>query len=219
MNSRRPRAWQRFAVGLVLGLALASAGGCTNLLFTGAYMIRGTDVPAECNKLREKRVVVVCRPVVSLQYRNARVDQDLAQEVSVLLREKVPKIKMVDHRKVAEWMDEHAWEEYTEVGKALKADIVVGIDLEHFDLHQSQTLFQGRANTEVKAYDCHTGKLLFKKRPSQLIYPPNRVIQTSDVQEADFRREFIRILADQVARHFFAYDPHDDFALDSKRIE
>jgi hypothetical protein len=219
MNSRRPRACQRFVVGLVLAAALVSAGGCTSLLFTAAYMIRGTDVPAECNKLREKRVVVVCRPVVSLQYRNARVDQDLAQEVSVLLREKVPKIKMVDHRKVAEWMDEHAWEEYTEVGKALNADIVVGIDLEHFDLHQSQTLFQGRANTEVKAYDCQTGKLLFKKRPQQLVYPPHRVIQTSDVQEADFRREFIRILADQVARHFFAHDPYDDFALDSKRIE
>jgi len=218
MNSGRTSWWQRLVIVLVLGAALAPAGGCTQVLFTAAYLWKGTDTPAEYDKLREKRVAVVCRSVVTLQYRNARVDQDLAQEVSDLLRKNVPKIKMVEHRKVAEWMDENTWDEYTEVGKALNADFVVGIDLESFELHQSQTLFQGRANTEVKVYDCHTGQVVFKKRLPQSVYPPNRVIQASDIQEADFRREFVRILADQVARHFYAHDPYTDFALDSKTI-
>jgi len=218
MNSGRTSWQQRLVLVLLLGAALAPAGGCTNLLFTAAYLWRGNNAPAECNKLREKRVAVVCRSVVTLQYRNARVDQDLAQEVSALLSKNVPKIKMVEHRKVAEWMDEHTWEEYTEVGKAVKADIVVGIDLESFDLHQSQTLLQGRANTEIKVYDCHTGQVVFKKRLPQSVYPPNRVVQASDVQEVEFRREFIRILADQVARHFYDHDPYTDFALDAKSI-
>jgi hypothetical protein len=219
MKERRTKAALRSLLMLLLAPLVASASGCTGLLFTAAYLFKGNDVPAECDKLREKRVVVVCRPLVGLRYNLARVDQDLAQEVGVLLRQHVPKIKVVDHRKVAEWMDENTWEEYVDVGKALKADLVVGIDLEHFDLHKSQTLLQGRANAEVKVYDCQTGKLVFRKRPPQAVYPPNREVQTSDVQEADFRRQFVRVLADQLARHFHDHDRYDNFAMDAKNLE
>lgn len=203
---------------LVFVMTFASTCGCTSMLFTAAYLFKGNDAPPECDKLREKRVVVVCRAMVTLQYNLARVDQDLAQEVGVLLRQNVPKIKVVDHRKVAEWMDEHTWEDYVEVGKALNADLVVGIDLERFSLHKSQTLYQGRASTEIKVYDCHTGKLVFRKRPSEAVYPPNREVQASEMQESDFRRQFVRVLADQLARHFYAHDRYENFALDAKGI-
>lgn len=219
MKQPRTNIWQRSVVMAFAGAMVASASGCTSLLFTASYLFKGNDAPAECDKLREKRVVVVCRPLVGLRYNLARVDQDLAQEVGILLRQNVPKIKVVDHRKVAEWMDENTWEEYVEVGKALKADLVVGIDLEHFELHKSQTLLQGRANSEVKVFDCQTGKLVFRKRLPQTVYPPNREVQTSDVQEADFRRQFVRVLADQLGRHFYDHDRYDNFAMDAKSIE
>lgn len=210
--------WRRCWGILVLATTIASTGGCTSMLFTAAYLFKGNDVPAECDKLREKRVVVVCRAMVNLQYNLARVDQDLAQEVGNLLRQNVSKIKVVDHRKVAEWMDEHTWEDYVEVGKALNADLVVGIDLERFSLHKSQTLYQGRANTEIKVFDCQTGKLVFRKRPPEAVYPPNREVQASEIQESDFRRQFVRVLADQLARHFYAHDRYENFALDAKGI-
>jgi len=207
-------------VAVLVALAVGTAvSGCASALFTPLYLIKGNDAPAECNKLRDKRVAVVCRPVVALQYRDARVDQDLANEVSGLLRKNVPKIKMIDHRKVAEWMDEHTWEEYAEVGKALGADLVVGIDLEFFDLRQSQTLLQGRANAEIKVVDCKTKEVVFKKRLPQSVYPPNRVVQASDVEEHQFRRDFVRVLANQIGRHFYPHDAYADFALDSKHIE
>ena len=218
MKDRRTTALQRLGATLVLGVMAASLGGCQSLLFTAAYLIRGTDDPAECNKLREKRVAVVCRPVVSLKYTSARVNQDLAQQVAALLREKVRKIKMIDQRKVAEWMDENRWDEYTEVGRAVGADIVVGIDLEQFELYESQTLYKGRAITEIKAFDCHTGKAIFTKPPTNLVYPPHREVQTSDMQESDFRRQFVSILAEQIARHFYAHDPYEDVGLDSKNM-
>ena len=212
----------RFRFSLVAGtavLAVTTLVGCTGALFTAAYLIKGNDTPAECDKLCGKRVVVVCRPVVALQYRDARADQDLAEQVSLLLKTNVKKIKIIDHRKVAEWMDEHSWQEYVEVGKALGADIVVGIDLEHFELRPSQTLFQGKANSTVVAIDCHTKTEIFHKQLPQVVYPPNRVVQASDVQEQTFRREFIRVAADQISRHFHSFDPHADFAMDSKSIE
>ena len=206
-------------VGLALSAVMALGGGCTNLLFTAAYLIKGNDAPAECTKLSDKRVAVVCRPVVALQYNNARVDQDLASEISSLLQKNVKKIKVIDHRKVAEWMDENTWDEYVEVGKALGADMVVGVDLEFFDLRQSQTLYQGRANAQVKVVDCKTKEVVFKKRLPQTIYPPNRVVQASDMEEHQFRREFVHVLADQIGRSFYPHDRYADFALDSKHVE
>jgi hypothetical protein len=207
---------------LLLGMLLTVvtiSGGCTTGLFTLAYLIKGNSEPAECKLLKEKKVVVVCRSVVELQYRNARVEQDVAQQVGRLLKENVPKIKLVEHRKVAEWMDEHSWDDYYDVGKALGADIVVGIDLEHFDLYQGQTLYQGRATAEIKVYDCKTKELLWKKRPPRSVYPPNRVVQTSEKQESEFRQEFVHVLADQLGRYFYDHDPYTDFGLDSKTIE
>jgi hypothetical protein len=209
----------RLALVLPIAAAALSAAGCSSALFTVMYLFKGTNVPAECDQLKEKRVVVVCRPVVSLQYRNAHVEHDIAREVGELLRKNVPKIKVVDHRKVAEWMDANYVDDYVEVGKALHADMVVGIDLEQFTLLQGQTLYQGRATVGVKVHDCKTGKPVFQKRPPQTVYPPNRVVQTSEKQESDFRREFVQVLADQIARHFYEHDAYADVALDAKSMD
>jgi hypothetical protein len=206
------------AAGLVSAV-VALGGGCTNMLFTAAYLIKGHDSPAECTKLREKRVAVVCRPVVALQYRDARVDQDLATELGGLLQKNVTKIKVIDHRKVAEWMDEHNWDDYTEVGKALGAELVVGVDLLSFNLRQSQTLLQGQADTEIRVVDCATREVVFKKRLPKVVYPPHREVQASDMQEQQFRRDFVHVLAERIGEHFYPHDAYSDFAMDSKHVE
>lgn len=216
---RRSFRFAGLALALLAVAAVLSAGGCAGGMFTIMYLLKGNNAPAECDKLKEKRVVVVCRPVVALQYRNARVEHDLAEQVGVLLRENVPKIKVIDHRKAAEWMDENNWDDYLQVGRALKADMVVGIDLEQFSMLQGQTLYQGKASTQIKVYDCKTGKLVFEKNPPQSVYPPNRVVQTSEKQEGEFRREFIRVLADQIGRCFYEHDPHADIALDARSMD
>jgi hypothetical protein len=60
---------------------------------------------------------------------------------------------------------------------------------------------------------------VFQKRPPQTVYPPNRVVQTSEKQESDFRREFVQVLADQIARHFYEHDAYADVALDAKSMD
>jgi hypothetical protein len=206
---------------VLFGLAVVLVGisGCTQLMFTVAYLFKGMNEDAECGALVNKRVVVVCRPVVALKYANARVDQELAEAVSELLKTNVKKIKIVEHAKVAEWMDEHTWDDFAEVGKAMGADLVVGIDLEQFDLYQGQTLYQGRAATAIKVCDCKTGSVVFKKDPPRVTYPPNVPIPTSDKQESEFRRVFIRVLADRIGRYFYDHDPNADVALDARAMD
>src|SRR6476660_7458306 len=127
---------------LVVLVSIASAGcvaatGCT-LMATAMYVIQGSNTPADFNGLKGKRVAVVCRPITSLHFRDASVSRDLGKQVGILLEKNVDKIDIVDQREVFEWGDENDWEDYVEIGKALNADMVVGLDLEEFNLYQGQ---------------------------------------------------------------------------------
>ncbi len=215
----RPSIQRGIVLLVLLAVAALPAVGCQSLMFTVAYLWNGTDVPPEFDGLKGKKVAVVCRPLPSLQYSNSNVGRDLAGQITLLLAQNVPKIKIIDQRKVAKWSDENRWEEYTEVGKAVKADLVVGIDLESFSLYQMQTLYQGKANATVQVYDCKSGKMLFEKSLPQSVYPPNTGIDTSEMTEPEFRKKFMLVLADQIGRHFYAHDEHADLAQDSTALD
>lgn len=214
----------RKQLGLLLALffvvsPLAIATGC-NLMATAMYVVSGQNTPAEFPGLKDKRVAVVCRPVTSLDFRDSTVSRDLAKQVSLLLAKEVPKIRLIDQRDVLEWADENTWEEYSEIGKALNADLVVGVDLEQFSLHHGQTLYQGKANIRLLVYDVKQGRdPVFEKNLPQAVYPPTAPIPASDNQEADFRRKFVAYLARQIAHHFYAHDSTVDFANDSTAVQ
>ncbi len=216
------RPFIRFAVVaavLIAVAALSCSGGCRSAIATALYLFKGDDVDPEYTGLKGKKVAVVCRPPAGLNYANSTVGRDLVQQMSKLLQEHVPKIKVVDAQKVNKWCDENTWEEYVEVGKALKADVVVGVELEKFSIYQAQTLYQGKANAMVRVYDCKDGgKVVFEKILPQTVYPPNTFIQTSDEQESEFRREFVGVLADQIARHFYGHDPYADLGQDNSAL-
>ena len=207
------------ATVFVAGAIVVSSIGCQAGVATALYLIKGTDVDPDYAGLKGKKVAVVCRQPVGLQYSNSTAGRDLAQQMSKLLQEKVPKIKVIDAQKVAKWCDENTWEEYEEVGKALKADVVVGVELNKFSIYSGQTLYQGKANAAVHVYDCKDGgKMVFEKVLPQTVYPPNTFIQTSEIQESEFRREFVGVLADQIARHFYAHDPLADLGQDGSAL-
>ena len=199
---------------------LAACGGCHQLLFTAVYLFHGNNVKAEYKELRGKTVAVVCRPLATFKYNNnARAHQDVADQVGRLLQKNVSKIKVVSHRKVAEWMDGHNSDDYAEIAKAVGADVVVAIDLQQFDVLLSQTLYQGRAVAEVKVYDCKSGNPLFEKDPIQVTFPPNAPVSASDgAAEETFRRKFVRVLAERLARAFYDYEADRDYGLDSAAL-
>ena len=207
------RAWRRWGYLVWLGVLLPAAG-CS--AFTGLlYVMGANDAPAEYNGLKGKKVAVVCRPITSLHYQDSHVAADLSVMVGKILRDNSKRVTILDPRKVEKWCDENTWDEYVEVGKAVEADVVLAIDLEHFDIYQGQTLYQGRASTTVRVYDCKDGKILFEKTSRQTVYPPNSCVAASEKQASQFRREFLKVLGDQIARVFYSHDPYADMALDA----
>jgi hypothetical protein len=216
----RPLFRRRIILMAMVLITALPAVGCRNVLFTAMYLFKGTDVDPDFKDLKGKKVAVVCRPMVSLQYANSNVGRELAQQISLLLQEQVPKVKLVDQRKIAKWTDENTWEEYPEVGKAMKADMVVAVDLESFSLYQGQTLYQGKANATIRVFDCKKGgKEVFRKSIPQCVYPPSAPMPASERTEPEFRAEFVNKLANQIGRHFFAHDPYADFGEDAASLK
>jgi hypothetical protein len=207
------------AAALLATIAIASQSGCTNMLATMAWVIQGGEVPPEFTGLRNKNVAVVCRPLVDLEYSNSRSAEEIAKQVGKLLEARVRKVRVVDPRQVAQWTDEHDWNDFAEVGKALKADLVLGIDLGEFSLYQGQTLYQGKARIVLTVYDvAQNGKIVYQKKLPPTVYPPNVAIPTAERQEDQFRQLFISVLSDEIGRHFYAHDARADFARDSKTL-
>jgi len=203
---------------LVLAAVVVVSGGC-NVLATAMYIISGANVSAEYKGLEGKKIAVVCRPITSLQYRNSSVARDLAKQVGLLLKKNVKRVEIIEQREIDQWSDENNWEEYVDIGKALNADVVVGLDLEQFSLYEGKTLYQGKANLTLLVFDVAKGKEpVFEKPLPQTHYPPNSAIPAGDKPEAQFRRQFVGELAEQIARHFYDHDSYVDFASDSTAL-
>ena len=138
--------------------AVTLASGCS-LLATAMYVIEGTNTKADFAGLKGKTRGrglpaghFAALPRFERLARPGQAGRHAAGEATS------PRSTIIDQRDVFEWADENNWEEYVEIGKALNADMVVGLDLEEFSLYQGQTLYQGKANMKILVYDVAKGK-------------------------------------------------------------
>ncbi|MFM9194376.1 MAG: hypothetical protein ACKOWG_01275, partial [Planctomycetia bacterium] len=98
------------------------------------------------------------------------------------------------------------------LGKSLDADIVVGIDLEQFRMHEGSTLYRGRASANVRVYDVAEKTVLFETRFDDCTCQGDSAVPSSDQSEPQFRALFLQVLSRKIARAFHAYDSRATFA-------
>ncbi len=212
---------RRFRLLTVLGLiaSVLTAAGCMGPLLTGMYLFGAGDVKAKYTGLKKKKVVVVCHPITDLQYSNMSAVNEISRQIGLKLKANVSSLTLVDSQDVDRWMDENQWEDAVEIGRAFKADKVVLVELENFSVLLGQTLYQGKANYVLKVIDCKTGDIDFEVTPNPVSWPANSAIPTQDKPENKFRAQFIGVVADQIARHFYAYDARNYFAEDATAFD
>jgi hypothetical protein len=208
----------RFAALLIVGLMIVTATGCPAMLATGIYVLQGGNMePAECDALKGKRVVVMCRPPSSHEYRHAGASRAIAQRVSELLVSNVKGIDVVNPREVDNWIDESDWGDFRELAEAVRADLVVHVELDEFELYKGKTLYQGRAEVTATVYDMgNHSKQLWQRKLGEILYPTNSGIPAQDKPVQQFEREFVEIVSDQVAMKFYKHDPTTEFAMDAR---
>jgi hypothetical protein len=206
--------WMFAAACLMAGLP-----GCGPLA-TIAWLIHGPEmVPAEFEGLKGKRVAVVCLDGNSLGGPGGEADT-VAKAVSILLGKNVPDIRVVRQNEVADWLDSHGDDvtDYGDVGRGVKADMVVGIDLMTFNLHEGQTLLKGRAKYGVKVYDMKRGgELVYEAAPKEFGWPENGARHVTE-NEANFRTVFIGMLSERIARDFYAVEFAQNFGSDARHL-
>lgn len=204
------------ALILVLSALLTSTGCVHRILATMVYVWSGPSVPASYEGLEDRRVVVFCSAPSSIEYRHASAADDLSKRVASLLAIHVKNIDVVNPRDVENWMNETDREDFRELAKTLRADMVVQIDMEQFRLEKGTTLYQGNADIAVTVYDMEQdAKIVWESPINEVLFPANSAVPKQDKSLRQFRRQFIEVLAQQIARHFYKHDPHADFALDA----
>ena len=211
----RPRAW---AMALLLTVLVVPTTGCLHtLLATGIYVFQGGNtVPADCEALEDQRVVVVCRPPSSNEYRHAGAARTIGKRISKMLEINVDGIDVVSPREVDNWVDEQDWENFKDLGRAVKATRVVYIELDNFDLYKGTTLYQGNADVNVEVYDItDNDRLVWERHVGQILFPKNSGIPAADKPIQTFQRQFVDVVSTQIAQHFYKHDPNASFALDA----
>ncbi|MCC6491714.1 MAG: hypothetical protein IT424_01695 [Pirellulales bacterium] len=216
--NRRCQHLSSWALVGCIALGCAASTGCIgSIIATGIYFWHGGNVvPAECEALENERVVVLCRPPASYEYRNAGAARAIGSRVSTMLEANVKGVDVVSPKEVDNWVDEQDWDNFKDLGRSVKATRIVYIELDDFDLYKGKTLYQGTADVSISVYDMEDrGKLVWERRLGQVLYPKNSGIPAADKPAPVFEREFVAMLARQIAEHFYKHDPNAMFALDA----
>jgi hypothetical protein len=205
-------------VALLLGAGmLLAAGGCAQVLATGLYVFDGGNLaPAECRALEGQRVVVVCQPPASNEFSSPGAANAIAEGVSKKLVANVKGIDVVNPREVDNWIDVNDRDDFRQLAKAVNADKLVYIQIDRFELQKSKTLYQGNADVTVSVQDVKQhNKTEWERHLGEILYPINSGIPAQDKPQQQFEREFIGIIAENVAINFYRHDPNASFAMDA----
>lgn len=201
-----PRA--RLAV-LVALLFCVPLSGCSQFVLLG-LLLGGPpaiepDFDAQTGKSLDKpeiTVAVICYAGSDLKVKNPKVDIEVASMVAYRLA--ANDIKVVHPDTVHAWLDEHRdWEKAEEVGRALKANYVIEIELEEFSLYErnSASLFRGRSEGYVNVYeldDRGRGERIYSKDLS-FVYPTEVPRSTFDHTHTAFKRDYLAQLSQLIA--------------------
>lgn len=210
--------WSALIVGAVL---LMSTSGCVGLAAQILYMIKGSQIEAECPiKLEDKRVAVVCLSKGSLG--NGSEASALARGVAAILRSQVKEIEMVRYTEIEDWMDTNDWDQidYRAVGRGVNADLLIAIDLSSISYYEgSVTLYKGRATYTITLYDMEKGgKQAWQKSVPEFAFPAHGGRPSTDMIETQFKQEFLKLVAQDIARCFHSYEKIESLAGDARGL-
>ncbi|MHB0955937.1 MAG: hypothetical protein ACYC6N_11285 [Pirellulaceae bacterium] len=212
---RRSSTFHALGFLLILCLpALVCSSGCA-VLYQLAYG-DGPKIEAKFAGLKGRRVAVVC-VMNSSAYGDGEVSAALADRVGRILYSKVEEIEIVRQVEISDWMDTNEWDEsdFVEIGRAVKADVVLAIDVDSFSVHESQTLLKGRAHLTTTVYDVNDGgKELFRTTDYEHMFPTSHAIPVVSSDWRVFQRTYIEVLSEHIAKNFYDYNMADDFAKD-----
>jgi len=180
------------------------------------YVIKGDQSPAAYAGLEKQRVAVVCVSDASA-YGPDTLTSTINRIVGLKLATNVKGIDVVPPMEVNNWIDNYGWDEsnFVELGRGVKADKVLAIEIASYSIHEGSTIYKGRADVTATVFNVEeNGKVEYVWGPKLFQFPENGrpAIQTTDRQ---FETFFLARLTEHIARQFYEHDRLDTFAEDA----
>jgi hypothetical protein len=213
-RNRRPCAVVPLFAWVFVCLSLSTTG-CIALIDNLIRVVKGQDLPAEFDKLEGKRVAVVVKTSAGINADAPGVV--MAGLVYKSLASKVKKIDLVEPEEVNQVVrDQPAGSQNMErMGRKLKVDYLIAVDLENLKLKEGATLYRGRSDCSMAVYQVGEGEQpVFTKQFLAFTYPSDGIAVT-EMDESKFLGMYLTMLSGRVARTFYPYDPSTDVAIDA----
>ncbi|NND97475.1 MAG: hypothetical protein HKN47_09135, partial [Pirellulaceae bacterium] len=189
--------------------------GCLGVFANLMHAVGADQVPAEYKGLEDSSVAIVT-VTNSSHYSDDTSARLLSRMVSDIVIKEVDDVSLVREDQIEQWRDLNGWDsvDFLSIGKGVKADKVLGIELTNLRLRDGATLYRGRADVSLSVIDVATGEVLYRRSLDEFTYPITAGQYTSETTESRFRKLYLSMLAKQIARSFHRWDMTDDFATD-----
>ncbi|EMI17330.1 hypothetical protein RMSM_05739 [Rhodopirellula maiorica SM1] len=205
-------------LSLLLLLLLVTQTGCLGLMSNLIHAVGADKVPADykdAKKLQKCRLAIVTLADNS-EYSDNISARLLSRYVGEILTRELSDVRLVREDEIADWRDSNGWDkvDFAAIGKGVKADKVIGIELRNLRLRDGATLYRGRSDASVVVIEVATGDVLYRRDLDEYTYPTTAGQYTSETTESRFRKLYLGMLATQIGRSFHPYDFSETIAID-----
>lgn len=199
----------------IAALCLLPLTGCIQFAANLMHVVSGPQVPAEFKGLDGKTVAVVATDEAGICSDETTIR--LAGTIRGILSGKLKKATLVNHEEIETWLHGKSSRErdYVEIGKGVKADYLIAVEILNLKLKDGQTLYRGRADIEVIVWDVNASKIAYRKALPEYTYPMMAGQATTETDEDKFRRVYLMNVSDKIGRYFYAHDFGEDVAIDA----
>jgi hypothetical protein len=216
----------------VLLVVSVLAAGCNLMAMPYFLLSEEPKQDAQCklaseDKNKEVRVVIMAF-FTELETRPEflKIDRELSRMLAMQLQEGFKKNKekvvVVPTSQVEKYKDEHpGWHSGNseEIGKHFRADYVINLEINSITLYEpgsSNTLYRGRASVSVDVVKVHEASEGPKfQHEYRCEYPRARgPIPAGDSDPAQFRQQFLTVVARELSWLFTPHLVDDDFKCD-----
>ncbi len=233
----RARSWRWVLGVMALAIGPAMLSGCNPFLFPilVAHMCGYTnraeaefEFPEPADPKKPHRVAILTYADVGTQLDAGKIDHELNRMVAQGLWTGIQKegdedqVRIITSREVSRWQNDHPdWRTYDpqEIGKALRADYLITIDIESFRLRPQgggRMFYQGSASLAVRVIKTDLdGEPVFRPEPLYMQFPKDRPLHDSDnMTEGRFRQAFLGRIAERIVWYFIPHEATPDMARD-----
>ena len=209
------RQWSIIAGLVIIGAILTTQSGCLGLYSNLMHAVGADKGPAEFEGLTESRLAIVT-VTDSSQYSNDTSARLLSRQVGGILMKEVKDLTLIREDLIEQWRDQNGWDsvDFVSIGRGVKADKLLGIEVTNLRLRDGATLYRGRADVNLSVIDIATGDVLYRRELDEFTFPTSAGQYTSETTEKRFRKLYLDMLALQIARSFYPWDFSETIAID-----